>query len=104
MIATTAILTLERGKYYPAFLDWKTNNVWIGPEITEEYAMLIIGANAKRFGVFCWAQQDAKSLASKLGTPILENDPDPENSGYYKHYHVMLPILGRSKSHIWYFI
>lgn len=97
-----AILKLEKGKYYSAFLDKKTNNVYIGPKITEKIGMAIVFANNEQFGVFTFSSSTAKAVVSKIDSPY--SDKMHRGSGYYKQYHVMFPNKKRGLTHVWYFM
>lgn len=101
MIATTEILKLKNGKYYSAFLDFSTNNVYIGPQVSEEVAMAIVLVNNEQFGIFTFSAKDARSLVGKLGTPVSHSAHG--GCGYYKHYHLKQSSGESGNAHIWYF-
>lgn len=102
VVATTEVLKLKKGKYYSAFLDKNTKNVYIGPQIVDEMAFAIVIANDENFGVFTLSFNTAKALVRKIGTPY--SDGAHGGSGYYKHLHAMIFDKIRGKTHVWYFM
>lgn len=104
VVATLAIPKMKRNKYYSAYLDKNSNNVYIGPVIPYELARDIVLADRKDFGVFILSRIDAIKFMTSIG-PHKEHPPHG-GSGYYKHFHLLLRNSQEDTrhAHVWFYM
>ncbi|WP_311080831.1 hypothetical protein [Paenibacillus polymyxa] len=94
----------EKNAYYRAFVQYESNNVFVGPKISYNEALKWLRESQKN-NIFTRDRLNAQTLAYNLYriSPYHhDNEFYVKGEGYYRHYHPRDPEGEKLSNHVWY--